>query len=181
MDVSETARQFETGKLRFHSRFASNMFKVALQCHLAGEFASSAVLCAVVYERVFTTRLVREANREAGLVPSKDNIEEQMQLLQRREKEIIDGKKMRFGMITAELERLEVLTADEKQGYDAFYTELRIPLVHGLGLRLYEQTFDRSPSNPFEIDVDDTMYKIASERLIEKIRSMLQDGPLLKT
>ena len=163
-----------TGKVQFHKREETESFGDALEAYKDKKYVTSSNICAVLYEKIFTTRLANETANPEGFVPSKYNIEEQLLNLLNREVQIIDTDKLSFRRITKQLVEADVLTPDEKNEYDTFYTKIRNPVAHGLTLRLYEPMLGHPPSNTFEIDANyESVYKQASERLIDKIYKLM--------
>ncbi|MDI6799674.1 MAG: hypothetical protein QMD53_03260 [Actinomycetota bacterium] len=90
-----------------------------------------------MYEKIFTTKLVRETAKPDGFVVSKDNIQEQLENLLNREIEVVETEKLSFKEITKKLAEADVLTSDEKSDYDNFYMSIRNSVAHGLTLRLF--------------------------------------------
>lgn len=150
------------------------MYGEALVSYFKEKYLTSAILCAVLYEKIFTTRLVNEIANPRGFVPSKDNIQEQLQNQLNQEEEIIETSKLRFCCITKKLVELNVIKNDEKLEYDNFYTDIRNPVSHGLSLRLYKKMIGRTPTSTFEIDTNyEEIYQRVAKLLIEKIYELM--------
>lgn len=135
----------------------------------------------MLYEKIFTTRLVNETANPEGFIPSKDNIGEQLQNHLDREEQIINDACLSYRKITEKLVERAVLTEDQKNEYDNFYTDIRNPVAHGLTLRLFKNKFNRLPANTFEIDQKyEVIYEWASTILINKIYDIMVNKVLLK-
>jgi hypothetical protein len=172
--INEIYADFLLGKVRFHRAIESDLFRDALMFHSDSKFSTSAALCAILYEMIFTTRLVRETANPPGFVPGKDNLDEQFQNLYDREDDIINVKKMAFRQITSELLKLGVITSDDKAEYDDFYSAIRNPVAHGLTFRLFEPMLGRAPSHALEVDTNNRpVYEKASHILIDKIYCLM--------
>ena len=179
--IGEIISEHSSGKVKFHKREETESFGDALNAYDDKKYVTSANICAVLYEKIFTTRLANETANPDGFVPSKENIEEQLQNLLNREVQIIEMEKLSFRKITKKLVDAGVLTPDEKNEYDTFYTEIRNPVAHGLTLRLYEPMLGHTPSNTFEIDANyEIVYRHASEILIDKIYNLMTVKALRK-
>lgn len=83
--IQNIADDFSDGKIKFHKREESDLFRDAIRAFLDGRYSTAANLCATLYEKVFTTRLVNETANPAGFTPSKDNLQEQLDNLLNRE------------------------------------------------------------------------------------------------
>jgi hypothetical protein len=130
---------------------------------------------------IFTTRLVRETANPNGFIPSRENINEQLTNLTEKENEIINIKKLSFRNITNELKEREIISENDKQEYDKFYSEIRNPVAHGLTFRLFELLIGRKPTNSFEVDTNyNQVYEKASELLINKIYYLMAIKELRK-
>ena len=172
--IDEIISEHSSGKVQFHKREETETFGDALEAHKGKKYVTSSNICAVLYEKIFTTRLANETANPESFVPAKDNIGEQLINLLNREVQIIDTEKLSFRKITKQLVEADVLTPEEQNEYDTFYTEIRNPVAHGLTLRLYEPLLGHSPSNTFEIDANyESVYKRASEMLIDKIYKLM--------
>ncbi|WLQ14342.1 hypothetical protein O5O45_00105 [Hahella aquimaris] len=172
--IQEIANDFSSGNVRFHKREESDLFRDALQACAERCFSTSANLCASLYEKIFTTRLVNETANPSGFSPSKDNLDEQLTKLLNREIEVIETQKLSFRQITKELVDAGVLTAAEKADYDTFYTTVRNPVAHGLTIRLFERVLGRVPAHTFEIDSNyERIFEKTAEELIQKIYEIM--------
>jgi len=168
--ISEISKEHALGNVLFHKREESESFGDAVDAYINNKYVTSANICAVLYEKIFTTRLARETANPAGFIPSQHNLEEQLTNLLNREVQIIEVEKLSFRKITKQLVDEDVLTQDEKNEYDQFYTNIRNPVAHGLTLRLYEPMLGHPPKDTFEIDAKhEEVYKHAAKELIEKI------------
>jgi|GWRWMinimDraft_15_1066023.scaffolds.fasta_scaffold26639_1 hypothetical protein len=135
-----------------------------------GKFLASSSLCAVLYERIFTTRLINETANPIGFIASEENIKEQRDNLLQRTNQVIDVDKLPFRSITNELVEAGVINVQEKKEYDEFYREIRNPVSHGLTPRMFEATFGRKPAHTFEIDANyEKIYEDVAHKLIDKI------------
>lgn len=66
-----------------------------------------------------------------------------------------------------------MLTEAEKDEYDEFYSTVRNPVVHGLTLRLYEQTIGHPP-HTFEIDANyETVFEKTADKLIKTVYELM--------
>lgn len=168
--ISEIAEEYAKGNVQFHKREEAESFGDAVSAYENRKYVTSANICAVLYEKIFTTRLARETANPDGFIPSQHNLEEQLTNLLNREVQIIEVDKLSFRKITEQLVHEGVLTQDEKNECDEFYTEIRNPVAHGLTLRLYEPMLRHSPKDTFEIDAKyEEVYKHVAQMLIEKI------------
>ena len=172
--VQDIANDCSAGNVRFHKREESDLFRDALQAYIESRFSTSANLCATLYEKIFTTRLVNETANPSGFVPSKDNLDEQLTNLLNREIEVIETQKLSFRQITSKLVDAGVLTHAEKTDYDTFYTTVRNPVAHGLTIRLFEPVLGRAPAHTFEIDANyEGIFEKTAEELIQKIYELM--------
>lgn len=179
--VRDIAADLTAEKIKFHKREESDLYRDALQAYLNHRYSTAANLCATLYEKIFTTRLVNETANPSGFIPSKDNIHEQLANLLNREVEIIENKKFTFRKITDELVRVGVLSVSEKTDYDNFYTNVRNPVAHGLTIRLFERAIGRRPANTFDIDANyEAVFKYTSKKLIQKIYKLMMEKILRK-
>ena len=168
--VNEIYAEFLLGRVRFHLREETDTFHASLMSFIDTKYSASATLAASLYERIFTTRLIRETANPPGFVPSEDNLALQLQNLRDRENEVINVDRMSFRDITKRLVALGILTSAEKKEYDTFYTEVRNPVAHGLTARLFERLQGRAPSHPFEVDAAyETVYRNAAHMLLDRI------------
>ena len=168
--VNEIYSEFLLGKVSFHTKEQTDMFRDALMSYIDSKYVTAANLYAILYERIFTTRLVRETSQPFNFVPSKENVTEQLNNLMNRENEVVNVKKLFFRAITQELVETGVLSAKEKTDFDNFYTDIRNPVIHGLTFRLFEPMLGRVPNHIFDLDVNyPAVYKKASEILFDKI------------
>jgi len=178
--INEIYADFLLSNVRFHRKVESDIFRDALMSYVDEKYITSATLCATLYEMVFTTRLIRETSDPPDLIPSKENINEQLNNLQKKEEEIINQKKMSFKKITSELLKLGVLEKQEKDEYDSCYTDIRNPVLHGLTFRLFEKFHSIKP-NIFELDINAPyVYKKAAEELINQIYNLMVIKSFLK-
>lgn len=188
MKIHEIANEFQSTEQEwFHFGIEHEMFKEALQCFAEKRYVLSASVGVILFERIFTTRLVRETSSPTGFVPSGSNVQEQLTNLLESERKVVDAKKpgkkmgLTFKEITEELRKMKALSKGEKEEYDDFYKDYRIPITHGLSLRLFENVFNRKPSHPFEPDVkSEEMYKKVSELIINEIYDLVTGGKFLK-
>ncbi len=112
--VNEIYANFLLGNVKFHKAMESDIFRDSLMFHMANKYSTSASLGAVLYEMVFTTRLVRETANPSGFIPSKNNVEQQFENLINREDEVINVERLSFRKITQQLVETSVITEDEK-------------------------------------------------------------------
>jgi hypothetical protein len=179
--IQNIVNDFDTGNVRFHKREESDLFRDALRAHIDRRFSTSANLCATLYEKIFTTRLVNETANPRGFTPSQDNLDEQLRNLLNREVEVIETQKLSFRQITCQLVDAGVLTATEKTDYDTFYTKVRNPVAHGLTIRLFEPALGHPPAHTFEIDANyERVFEKTSEDLIQKIHELMTAKVLRK-
>ena len=168
--VNEIYADFLSRKIKFHKREETEIFNDALKFFMDQKYNTSANLSAVLYERIFTTRLINETANPAGFVPSKENLKEQLDNLLQRENQVINVEKLGFRSITKELVRTGVIDEHEKSEYDTFYTEVRNPVSHGLTSRIFENVLGRKPVNTFETDASyEKIYQEVAHSLIDKI------------
>jgi hypothetical protein len=160
--------------VRFHKREESELFRNAVRAYLDKAYLTSANLSAVLYEKIFTTRLAYETANPEGFVPSKDNLQEQFTNLLQRESQIIESDRLSFRQITNQLVEAGVITTDEKNEYDEFYTKVRNPVAHGLTIRLFESMLGHVPSHTFEIDANyEAVYCKVAELLLDRIYDLM--------
>lgn len=172
--VQDIVNDFSAGNVKFHKREESDLYRDALRAYIDRRFSTSANLCAMLYEKLFTTRLVNETANPAGFTPSKDNLDEQLSNLLNREIEVIETQKLSFRQITRELVNSGILTNAEKTDYDTFYSAVRNPVAHGLTLRLFEPALGRPPAHSFDIDANyESVFEKTSENLIQKIYELM--------
>ena len=174
MTIQDIAEDIRKGNVKFHKREESDLFRDTVDMYLNKHFVASANLCATLYEKIFTTRLVNETSNPLGFTPSKDNLHEQLSNLLSREIEIIETQELSFRKITKQLVDSGVLTGAEKSEYDNFYTIVRNPVAHGLTLRLFESTVGHPPAHTFEIDTNyETVFEKTAEKLINKVYDLM--------
>jgi hypothetical protein len=179
--VNEIYAEFLLEKFKFYRAIEHDIYRDALMFYMDRKFSTSANLCAVLYEMIFTTRLLRETANPPDFIPSRANIDQQFVNLIERENEIINVQRLSFRKITGALVNEGVISKEEKTNYDTFYTDFRNPVAHGLTYRLFELFMGRTPTNPFEIDLKyNTIYEKASEILINKIYDLMAIKVLLK-
>lgn len=152
MKIDQISKAYQNkGQNWFHFRIEHEMFSEALQCFVDRRYALSASIGFVLFERIFTTRFIRETSFPKGFVASKDNTKEQMDYILDSERRVVDGndpnKKsgLRFKEITKELNQLSILSDKEKDEYDDLYTNYRIPVLHGLSYRYLRMCLTESP------------------------------------
>lgn len=175
MSESET----ENGRPRFHQRIETEMFDDMLDLFENQRYATSAMIGAVLYEKLFTTRLIRDSGFPD--TPSQDNVAEQIRHLNERERQITETDRLSFRNITDQLVKAEVLTQTQKNNADNFYNKYRNPVSHGLSYRLYETVFDQKPNSAFQIDANyERLYKAVAEIMISEIRDWASSEVLLK-
>ena len=188
MKIHEIAKEFQNKDQGWFPYIIEHeMFNEALQCFVNKRYISSANTGFVLFERIFTSRLIRETSSPKGFVPSKSNVQEQLKNMLDKERKVVDGddldrkKGFSFYKVTEELKQLRILSKEEKDEYDDLYKDYRIPVMHGLSLRLYEKVFDKIPSHSFEPDVNyEKMYEEMSELIINKIYDLVSGGKFLK-
>jgi hypothetical protein len=179
--ANEIYSDFLLGQVRFHRAIETDMFRDALMFYMDRKFSTCASLCSTLYEMIFTTRLVRETAIPEGFIPSKENLEEQIQNLMNREDQIINQEKLSFRQITKELSNRGVITTKEKDEYDSFYTDIRNPVAHGLTFRLYEPMLGKKPAHFFDVETNyQPVYEKASLMLVNKIYALMSSKKLLK-
>lgn len=172
--IQDISEELGKGNVKFHKREESDLFRDVVDAFLNKHFVTSANLCATLYEKIFTTRLVNETANPPGFKPSKDNLHEQLRNLLNREVEIIEKQKLSFRQITKQLVESGVLTEVEKEECDTFYSTVRNPVVHGLTLRLFELTVGHPPAHTFEIDANyETVFEKNAESLIKKVYDLM--------
>lgn len=172
--IDKITKEFLDGKVLFHRREEFNLFKDAIQAYSEKKYQVSAILAAVVFEKIFTTRLTNETSMPTGFIPSKDNIREQLDSQLQGEKKITEDDKLFFKKITEALVKETVINQEEKKDYDNFYSMVRNPVVHGLTLRLFKDMLGRAPSSTFEIDANyEVVYSKAAEKLLIKIYELM--------
>lgn len=172
--VNEIYSDFLLGKVKFHKREETEIFHDTLKCFMDGKYNTSANLSAVLYERVFTTRLINETANPPDFVPSKENLKEQLDNLSQRENQIVNIEKLSFRSITQELVKTGVISEDEKNEYDTYYTEVRNPVSHGLTSRIFENVLGRRPANTFETDTKyEKIYQEVAHSLIYMIYDLM--------
>ena len=179
--VNEIYSDFLLGKVKFHKREETDMFDEALKCFTDRKYYTSANLSAALYERIFTTRLIHGTANPPGFVPSKENLQQQLDNLSQRENQVINIDKLSFRSITEELVNAGVISEDEKKEYDVYYTELRNPVSHALTSRLFEHVLGHKPADTFETDTSyERIYQEVAHRLIDKIYDLMAIKGFLK-
>lgn len=179
--VNEIYSEFLLGQVTFHKAIETDMFRDSLMFFMDKKYSTCASLCATLYEMIFTTRLVRETSNPEGFVPGPNNLEEQLKNLMDREDHIINIEKMSFRKITKNLVVENVLSDEEKDIFDKFYTEIRNPVAHGLTYRLYEPMLGREPAHILEVDTNySAVYEKASVLLLNHIFDLISTKKLIK-
>lgn len=187
MDITKIISDFNEKKLRFHTKIENDMFAEILDNYSNKKYISSATLGMVLFESILTTRLIRQTSYPKGYIVSKDNVSEQFDLILKREEEVINGndtKKHRglsFKQITSELTNQKVFSDVEKKQLDEFYENYRVPVLHGLGHRLYELIYNKKPITFLDSDIKSKeIYKTVSENVIQKISELYINKKILK-
>lgn len=168
----------------FHSGVEHRMFKQALRLFSEKRYIACATISSVLFEKIFATRLIRETSFPEDFKPTKKNIKEQVKFLTSREEEIIGGvdeKGLFFTEITEKLEEYNIITKKEKEDYDSFYKEYRIPILHGLDYRLHEKITGEKSSTLLDPDKKwEYIYKKLSEINLNKIFDIVSGGKFRK-
>lgn len=173
-NIDDIYNEFKDQKVIFHKKIENDIFEDSLKSFLNEKYITSAILCATLYEMIFTTRLVREKANPEGFIPSKNNLVKQFENLNSKENDIINIKKLSFRSITEQLKDKDILSEEEKDEFDLFYTEIRNPVLHGITFRLFEKFIGRKPTDPFEVDSNYSLvYKKTAEELISKIHYLM--------
>jgi len=187
MNIREIIDKKKKGEVSFHLKIEDEMFGDILVNFQENRFIASTITAFVLYEKIFTTMLLREIAFPDDFIPSKENIYEQFDYLINKESEIVDGKNkskkrgMSFQDITKELEKRCVISKEEKSFHDSFYYKYRIPVLHGLTYRLYESIFGIKPKNFLEIEMRyEEIYNRLSEIIIKQIYMLISTGKLKK-
>ena len=188
MKINEIDEEYQNKDQNwFYFRIEHEMFNEALQCFADKRYATSATIAAVLFEKIFTTRFIRETGSLEIFALSKSNIKEQLDYILDKERKVVDGdnpdnkKGMSFYEITKELKRIEILSKEEKDEFDDFYSNYRNSVIHGLTYRLFEKVFNRKPAHFLAPDAKyDEMYKKVSELIINKIYELVSKGKFIK-
>lgn len=173
--------------MSFSKTSEKDMFDECVKCYNEGKFYSSCTVGMVVYEKIFFSRLLKES-----YLPLKDKyeegeftIEEELNCYRERERILINGKNPEnlrgysFKKVTKELVNYDVITTKQKEEYDNFYDSYRIPVQHGLILRLYENvTGKRVDKLDTEEFYSKELHEIVSEKVIRKIYDLSKIGGL---
>lgn len=185
-DISEIAERLNRGELTFHQRMEHDMFFDIVDLYRNKRYAASAMIGAVLYEKLFTTRLIRETDFPNA--PSRDNLARQIQYMIDREQEIIDGtdpskrQGLSFKQVTQQLFQHGIISKEQQKEADDFYTKYRNPISHGLSYRLYETVFERKPNSTFQLDANyPVLYKEVAETMIREIYKWVLSEVLRKT
>ncbi|MFY0653667.1 MAG: hypothetical protein JXQ96_16605 [Cyclobacteriaceae bacterium] len=145
------------------------------------KYCASASISSVLFEMIFTERLIRETSNPPNFIPSQKNVNEQLTNLKRKDNEVTNIEKLNFRKITKSLVELGIINHEEKMEQDEFYSTIRNPVLHGLTSRLFMTFIGRAPQSTFEIDLKyDDIYKEAAKMLIEKIYSLMSNKTLVK-
>lgn len=121
--------EFRNNSGWFHKRIENDMFEEAILAYFEKKYTSSAVICCTLYEGVFITRLSRE-HVDKDFIPSKENIKEQIQILDNSEKLIMEKDKLSFKNVLTKLEEHQILSPEENRNYYKIYTDYRNPALH---------------------------------------------------
>ncbi len=172
--IDEISNDFSNGIIKFHKVMETELYQDAIEFYLQNKFSASASLCSVLYEMIFTTRLINETANPTGFIPNQDNVNEQLTNLLNKENEVININKLSFRKITKELKDIGILSQSEKDTYDDFYSKYRNPVAHGLTCRLFESSMGHPPNHTFEIDVNyNAVYKKPAEELLNMVYDLM--------
>ncbi len=174
--------EFRNNSGWFHKRIENDMFEEAILAYFEKKYTSSAVICCTLYEGVFITRLSRE-HVDKDFIPSKENIKEQIQILDNSEKLIMEKDKLSFKNVLTKLEEHQILSPEENRNYYKIYTDYRNPALHWLLWRLYKNLYWKDfPWNSFQFDAQyELIYKDCSEKLINEIYELMTIKKLRKS
>ncbi len=179
--VKDIMDAYEKNSIRFHSRIETLMFSECIQNYLNKRYISSATVWYTLYERIFTTRLIRETSNHEWFIPSKDNFDEQFKNLINREEEVVLTNEMSFWEILKLLKEKGILDSKEKREYQKVYCKYRNSILHWVVYKLYEYVFWSSPSNMIDMDIQvEKIYKIVSEIIITDIYNLHLKCKILK-
>jgi hypothetical protein len=186
MDINKVTFDFNEKKIQFHKKIETDLFADVLENYRCEKYVSCATLGMVLFESILTTKLIRLTAYPKDFLPSKKNVSKQFELILKREEEIINGNNsvkqrgLSFKQITAELAQ-KIMSDDEKKQLDEFYDQYRIPILHGLTHRLYELLYNKKPVTFLDSDLkSDEIYKIVSEKVINKIYDLYVNKKILK-
>ncbi len=179
MNIVETIKKNIADKsMRFHTITETNMLTEAITCFENKMYYASATILACLYEKVFTTRLIRETSFPSSFTPSKSNIQDQLDYILDRTVVVTDGtdpSKKRgwsFKVITQALENEGVLTSKQRETYNGYYDSYRVPILHGLDNRLFCEVFSRDP-HIFEADTESSeIHRFLTVKLFELINDL---------
>lgn len=174
-------KEFRDKKIKFHSIIETEMFNESLIAYQNELFLSSSSTIFSLYEKLFTTRLIRESSYPEGFIADNSNIKEQLEYLMEREEKIINEDKLSFSKIIKELKKLNIFSEEEFNDFIEFYKQYRNPTLHGLTCRLYQTIFSKKPNNMLELDLNyKKIYKKLAEIGIKKVYELSKNNKLLK-
>ncbi|MFW5895630.1 MAG: hypothetical protein ACOCT9_02680 [archaeon] len=172
MNFRNILADFKTKKVHYADREQKIMVEEIINNYENERYISVEVTGFVLYEKIFTTKLNRETSNPDDFKPSKENVSRQIENLIKREKEVVDERKLRFYDITEKLENLDILSTTEKEYYDDFYNKYRNPVLHGLSHRLYDILYDkRTTFIQRDLDIE-KLHKEMSEKIIKKLHEL---------
>ena len=116
--IDDVYSKFKSGNIPFSSKEETDIFHDALVSYIEGKHVISASLSAILYERIFITRLINETANPTGFIPSKDNIQEQLDNLLERKEEVENIDRLLFRQVTKKLLELSIVSENEKNEYD---------------------------------------------------------------
>lgn len=96
MDVNKILNELNSNLIKFHTRFEHDLFESVLLNYLNKSYVTSTHSGFVLYESIFTTRLIRESSYPKDLIPSKENIITHMNLIISNEDDITNTYKLKL-------------------------------------------------------------------------------------
>ena len=167
----------------FRTKTELDMFNECVELFQEKRFYASCSLGMVLFEKIFFSRLHTLTYLPDGFIPTTENVKQTIKFYLDREKEIIDGSNidnkrgLSFYQVTDELLKGDVINNEEKDSYDEFYKKYRVPVQHGLTLRLYEVVTNRKVIHLNEVDMmSEEIHEKVTELVIRKIYETSKPG-----
>lgn len=160
----------------FRTKTELDMFNECVDLFQEKRFYASCSLGMVLFEKIFFSRLHTLTYLPDDFTPTISNVKDHIKFYLDRERVIIDGSNsnkkrgLTFYDVTYELFRSSVISKEQKDSYDEFYKQYRVPVQHGLTLRLYEKVTDRKVIHLNEVDMmSEQLHEKVAELVIRKI------------
>lgn len=167
----------------FSRRVERIMFEECIESYYDKRFFSSCTVGMVLFEKIFFSRLHTLTYLPEDFESTTENVRQHMEYYMERERVMIDGKDldkkrgMTFYDVTGELLDRNIISSNEKKDFDEFYRLYRVPVQHGLTLRLYEQVSGKEVINKGEYGLlSKETHKKVTELVIRKIYEVSKNG-----